>query len=257
MERATYVALDLETTGLTPERDQIIEVGVVKFAGQRVLDTFSSFVNPNQSIPFQVTQLTGIHDKDVTQAPTIDLLLPTISQFIGDSIILGHNVGFDRAFLASAGLRLRNRSIDTFELANIVFPHATRYSLTALANDLGVTLTSAHRALDDANATRQVFLVLCERAKELPLPLLEKINRVSQGTHWSLAGLLQGVQLPETQVVGASFEDRRLEFKGQGFLQVGYVLLEKLILQVDGIGGDHHALAFGCGKVCGGYQIGQ
>jgi ATP-dependent DNA helicase DinG len=194
VERATYVALDLETTGLNPERDQIIEVGMVKFAGQRVLDTFSSFVNPGQSIPFQVTQLTGIQDKDVAQAPTIDAVLPKVKQFIGDSAILGHNVGFDRAFLASAGLRLRNPGVDTFELANIVFPHATRYSLTALAADFGITITSAHRALDDADATRQVFLLLCDRARELPLPLLEKINRISYGSRWSLASLFTGFE---------------------------------------------------------------
>ena len=194
MERATYVALDLETTGLTPERDQIIEVGMVKFAGERVLDKFSSFVNPHQAIPFQITQLTGIHDKDVAQAPPIAALLPQIKRFIGNSTILGHNVGFDRAFLAYAGLRLRNSSIDTFGLANIVFPHATRYSLSALTNDLGITLTSAHRALDDADATRQVFLVLCERGRELPLPLLEKINRVSQGAGWPLAGLFHSFE---------------------------------------------------------------
>lgn len=191
MERVTYVALDLETTGLTPDRDEIIEVGMVKFAGDRVLETFTSFVNPNRRIPFQITQLTGIQDEDVTDAPPIDALLPTIRQFIDGSTLLGHNIDFDRSFLRRAGLPLRNAAVDTFALANVVFPHATRYSLGTLAEDLGIPQAAAHRALDDAKTARLIFLELCKRAQSLPLQVLQDINRVARASQWPLAGLFR------------------------------------------------------------------
>jgi len=194
VERATYVALDLETTGLSPERDKIIEVGMVRFAGSRVLDTFSSFVDPNRKIPFQITQLTGIRNEDVQGSPSIDALLSKIKQFIGSSTILGHNVSFDLSFLAGAGLRLRNRSLDTFAIASIVLPHASRYSLGILAKEMGIPPGNSHRALDDADVTRQLFLALCDTARELPLPILQEINRVAQGSRWPLAGLFRSFE---------------------------------------------------------------
>ncbi|MGQ9666009.1 MAG: 3'-5' exonuclease, partial [Anaerolineae bacterium] len=199
MEHETYVALDLETTGLSPERDRIIEIGMVKFTPQGVLDTFATFVNPGRPIPFQITQLTGIRDRDVRDAPAIEAILPAVRSFIGKSTLIGHNVGFDVSFLAAAGLRLRNPLIDTFALAGVVWPHAARYNLGTLAEEMGITPQTAHRALEDADTARQLFLALLERARQLPLGLIQDINRLAEGTNWPLAGIFRSIERERTR----------------------------------------------------------
>ncbi len=199
VEQETYVALDLETTGLSPDRDRIIEIGMVKFTSQGVLDTFATFVNPGRPIPFQITQLTGIRDRDVRDAPTIEALLPAVRSFIGKSTLVGHNVGFDVSFLSAAGLRLRNPAIDTFALAGIVWPHAARYNLATLAEEMGITPQTSHRALEDADTARQLFLALLERARQLPLNLIQDINRLAEGTGWPLAGVFRAIEHARTR----------------------------------------------------------
>jgi len=209
-----YVALDVETTGLSPERDAIIEIGMVKFDGRRVLDRYRSFVNPGRRIPFQITQLTGISPDDVKDAPVILTLLPKIREFVAGSTIIGHNIAFDMGFLAGAGLRLSNRTIDTFALANVVLLHVTRHNLSSLAEEMGIRQTSAHRALDDADTTRQLFLALCERAEQLPLPVIEDVNRAALGSHWPLASLFHSFEQNRARSAFNSSIGAQLQEKG-------------------------------------------
>ena len=123
------VSLDLETTGLDPYRDAIIEIGAVKFRGDEVLDTFSTLINPGRSIPPKITDLTSLADQDVENAPHLPEVLPRLSSFVRDLPIIAHNVSFDLSFLNKQRLFLDNLGVDTFELAGMLIPHAERYNL--------------------------------------------------------------------------------------------------------------------------------
>jgi ATP-dependent DNA helicase DinG len=180
----SIVALDIETTGLDSEKDAIIEIGVVKFNERRVEDEFSALVNPGRSIPAFITQLTGITDQMVREASPIRDVLPQLQKFIGDSPILGHNIGFDISFFRRYRLFGLNDLLDTYELASVLLPTATRYNLGALGQALGVLLPATHRALDDARVTRMIYVKLYEIAREIPLRLVADIVRLSEKTNW-------------------------------------------------------------------------
>ncbi|MEW5868609.1 MAG: helicase C-terminal domain-containing protein [Chloroflexota bacterium] len=181
----TIVALDLETTGLDPEKDAIIEIGAVRFNDRRVEGEWSTLIHPGRRIPPFITQLTGISDQMVLRAPPIQDVLADLENFVGNAPILGHNVRFDLSFLRRHGLFTRNVALDSYEMAAVLLPTAGRYGLGALAQALNVPLPATHRALDDAQATRGVFLRLYEEALErLPLPLLAEIVRLGDGVEW-------------------------------------------------------------------------
>jgi DNA polymerase-3 subunit epsilon/ATP-dependent DNA helicase DinG len=155
-----YVSLDIETTGLDSERDEVLEIGAVRFKGDHIFDSFSTLINPGRPIPYKIQQLTGITPEDVADAPPITEILPRLSRFVGDSPIIGHNIGFDLGFMRRHQVLHKNLGVDTFELASILLPHASRYSLTALLEHLDIPLLpedQAHRALDDARATQRLF----------------------------------------------------------------------------------------------------
>lgn len=181
------VALDIETTGLDSQKDAIIEIGAVRFNGHRVEGEWETLIHPGRPIPPFITQLTGITDQMLLRAPAVKDVLPDLVRFIGDAPILGHSIGFDLSFLRRQGKDLfaGNDIIDTYELASILLPDAGRYNLGALAQALGVLLPANHRALDDANATRGVYLQLLEEAKDLPLNLLAEIVRLSDPIEWA------------------------------------------------------------------------
>jgi DNA polymerase-3 subunit epsilon/ATP-dependent DNA helicase DinG len=188
-----YVALDLETTGLDPERDAILEIGAVKFRGKETLDTWSSFVNPFRPIPYKITQLTGIIDDDVRRAPPVSSVLPDLTRFVENAPVVGHNVGFDLGFLAKHGALTGSDAVDTFELASILVPHASRYSLGVLAETLGVSAPVHHRALEDAQTTMGLFNALMDRALALDIRLLEELVRLTRQSTWPLKGLFREV----------------------------------------------------------------
>jgi len=189
----TYVALDLETTGLDPERDAIIEVGAIKFRGDEVLGTFSSFVNPGRPIPLSITELTGIRDDDVAQAPPLHEVLSRLARFVGRWPIVGHSVGFDLGFLHRHSQLLDNEHFDTFELAGVLLPRAERYSLESLARTLGIEMPQAHRALGDAQATHRLFRILTRRAAGLPVRTLQEIIRHGERGGWDAVGFFRAV----------------------------------------------------------------
>ena len=120
----------------------------------------------------------------VMSAPFIIDVLPEVKDFIGDSIILGQNIGFDLSFFHRYGYFKDNRTIDTYELASVLMPSASRYNLGSLANQLAVVLTNAHRATDDARATMQVYLRLLEKIAELPVDLIAEVLRLAKGLDW-------------------------------------------------------------------------
>ncbi|MFZ0531903.1 MAG: helicase C-terminal domain-containing protein [Anaerolineales bacterium] len=185
----SIVALDIETTGLDPQKDAIIEIGTVKFNGNRIEGEWSSLINPGRKIPPFITQLTGITDHMVLEAPSIQNVLTDLRQFVGDFSILGHNVGFDLSFLRKYGLFRGNDILDTYEIASVLLPSAGRYNLGALGQTLNIPLPASHRALDDARVTCAVYRSLYVIGKELPIQLLAEIVRLSEGIDWAGFGI--------------------------------------------------------------------
>jgi DNA polymerase-3 subunit epsilon/ATP-dependent DNA helicase DinG len=187
----SIVAIDIETTGLSEERDAIIEVGAVKFKGRRVEDEWSSLINPNRHIPEFVSGLTGISDVEVRNAPRFQEVARDLQAFVGDAPIIGHNVRFDMGFLQRAGLFPYNEIIDTYELASVLMPTASRYNLGALGKQLGILLPATHRALDDARVTMAAFNRLFDLARELPLEVIAEIVRLSEPLEWDAGWVFQ------------------------------------------------------------------
>jgi ATP-dependent DNA helicase DinG len=181
----SIVALDLETTGLDPQTDAILEIGARRFDGNRVEDEFSTLINPGRHIPEFISGLTGISDEMVRQAPHIRDVLDGLVAFIGDSPILGHNIQFDLSFFKKYKLFELNERLDTYELAAVLLPSANRYNLGSLVQQLGVALPATHRALDDARATHGVYQRLLAQAQELPPDLLAEIVQLSEPIEWA------------------------------------------------------------------------
>lgn len=190
---SSIVAVDIETTGLNSQEDNIIEIGAVRFNGSRVEDTWTTLVNPRRPIPSFITQLTGISNNMVRNAPILIDVIGDLIAFAGDVPVVGHNVSFDLTFLNQAGALRDNIGIDTYELAAVLMPTASRYNLSALAQQLNVLLPATHRALDDAKATHGVFIELLEKAHQLPLELLAELVRMGEPLDWQANWVLQQV----------------------------------------------------------------
>ncbi|MDO9545591.1 MAG: helicase C-terminal domain-containing protein [Pelolinea sp.] len=178
------VALDLETTGLDSDTDAIIEIGAVKYDGDKVVGTWHSLINPQRPVPQMITQLTGIDSKMVAIAPPISAVLQDFVDFVGDSPIIGHNISFDLSFLKPLHDFSSNPTNDTFEIAAIILPSAPRYSLAALVDELEIENLSPHRAQEDADATLEVFMRLLEKARALPVQLIAEIVQSSKNIDW-------------------------------------------------------------------------
>lgn len=188
-----YVAIDTETTGLEPGKDELIEVAAVRFQGQEVLGTWHALVKPAGPLPEAITRLTGITPQELETAPMFYTLIPELARFIGDAPLVGHSVSFDIDFLAAQGLRLSNPRVDTFELSTLLLPELPDRSLISVARGLGIPYPEQHRALADAQVARQVFLAFWERLTALNLETLEEVLRLAGKTPWPLAELFADV----------------------------------------------------------------
>ena len=208
--RYTYVALDLETTGLRADRDAIIEIGAVKFQGQRVVETFQTLVNPYREIPEFIRRFTGIAQRDVDSAPPFAVVAGELSDFTGSLPVVGHNISFDLEFLSKHGLQLSNEVYDTWDLASILLPYSMDYSLSALAAELGTDHSRPHRALDDAQATHRVFVLLMERVRSLDQGIAAYVHHLAARAQWPPARLFEALpplHHPETTSLGLTGVD--------------------------------------------------
>ncbi len=179
-----FVAIDLETTGLEYRKDKIIEVGLVRFINGKAVEEFSSFVNPGIAIPRLVTDLTGIEDHHVSEAPVFESLAKLIVEFLGEYPLCAHQADFDHSFLCEelktcGGKTLRNALLDTAVLSRLALPGLTGYSLGLVAEALKVRLDNAHRALDDARASGEIAAALIPLLSEIPTNTLQSIARFS------------------------------------------------------------------------------
>ncbi len=176
-----FCVLDLETTGATAADCEITEIGAVKYLGGELAGTFQTLVNPGSEIPPYITVLTGITQSMVVEAPSIGEALPTFLEFIGDAVIVGHNVRFDLSFLNAAAERLGygrlpNRSVDTLGLSRrLVRSEVRNLKLSSLAAHFRAPHPPTHRALDDAKATAHVFWALLERAGTIGVTHLDDL----------------------------------------------------------------------------------
>jgi DNA polymerase III epsilon subunit family exonuclease len=183
------VSIDLETTGLQAETDNIIEIAAVKFRGAEVLDRFQTFVATNRPIPYRVQRLTGITSADLQHAPHFEAVAPHLRAFLGKAPLVGHSVPFDAAFLRRRGLAQENPLIDTFELATVLLPALPSYSLERVAEALGVQSDVFHRAMADAVLAKDVLLALLARIEQLEMSVLEELALLSGRLSWPLLSL--------------------------------------------------------------------
>ena len=180
-----FVAFDLETTGLNPKRDAIIEFGGVRFQDGRPREYFSTCINPGRPLPLRIQQITGIHPADVADAPSIEEVIPEIMAFLsGSGAVVAHSAGFDISFLRAAGLNVDAPVLDTYELATILLPGQESYSLGELCRSLEIPLASAHRADHDAEATADLLLQLLKRIEALPTAILETLCAAGRDSDW-------------------------------------------------------------------------
>lgn len=183
----TYVVFDIETTGLSKEKEMITEIGAVKVADGKIIDRFSTFVNPQRPISAEITKLTGITDDMVKDAPTIENVLPEFLKFCEDTVLVAHNASFDTGFIRIAAERaglgeLHHTIVDTLELARALLPELNKHKLNIVCEHLGVTLNGHHRAVNDAEATAEVFIKFLDMLAEKKIFTLDEINVLASRT---------------------------------------------------------------------------
>lgn len=161
----TFICFDIETTGLSPERDRIIEIGALKVIDGKIRDTFSEFINPQMKLPPKIISLTGIRDDMLISADTEEKVIRRFLQFAGDYILIGHNISFDYSFIKTAADRLgsdfEKMGIDTLDLSRRLLMDLESKSLGSLCGHFGIINEHAHRAYDDAKATAMLYVKLC------------------------------------------------------------------------------------------------
>ena len=185
----TLVALDLETTGLNSDTDAIIDVGAVKFRGDEVIAEFHSMVNPRVALPEFIVALTGITQRDVDAAPDWSSVRYELNAFIDGARLVGHNVEFDVGFLRSHGIRVESKSYDTEQMARVALPNGPEFGLVRLGERFGVLHDNPHRALSDAHASRDLFLIMLARFEQMPTTALSRMAALGASSGWSVSEL--------------------------------------------------------------------
>ncbi|RPI68821.1 MAG: hypothetical protein EHM47_14060, partial [Ignavibacteriales bacterium] len=168
LEQAEFCVLDVETTGLTPRSNGVIEIGMVKVKGFKIVDRYSTLVNPGRPLPYYITQFTGITDDDIFNAPFFEEVADEVSGFITGTVLTAHNLPFDRSFINKEFLltgreKLNNPQLCTVRLSKRLFPELKSKSLNSLCSYLKIKLENAHRALPDAEATAEILIRILKR----------------------------------------------------------------------------------------------
>lgn len=166
-----FTVVDVETTGLSPGNNKIIEIALVKIKSGKISRNYHSFINPGREIPYYITQFTGITNEDIYDAPYFEDIADDIISFVGNSILTGHNLSFDKSFLRREFLSidredLQNQDLCTLRLARRLYPDLTSKSLGSVCRYLGVRNKNSHRALSDAQATAKILFKMLENTSE-------------------------------------------------------------------------------------------
>ncbi len=189
-----YVSLDLETTGVKPENDSIIEFGAVKFDMNGEKETLQFLVNPGIKLPDIITHITKITDEDLKDAPLFSEKEEEVRAFIQDFPIIGHNIKFDTGFLRTHNIEVTNPEYDTHDLASTLLTGLSSYSLEILSKTFDLQHKEKHRALDDAIAAMELFLELTKRFESMDPDLLKKIQGLCSKSNWKLKDYFLGLK---------------------------------------------------------------
>ncbi|KUL97990.1 DNA polymerase III subunit alpha [Fusobacterium nucleatum subsp. nucleatum] len=176
-----FVVFDIETTGLNSHTNEIIEIGAVKIKAGRIVDRYSQLINPGRPIPYHITEITSITDEQVANEPKIDEVIGKFVDFIGDAVLVAHNAPFDMGFIKRDIKKYLNIDyqcsvIDTLQMARDLFPDLKKYGLGDLNKTLGLALEKHHRAVDDSQATANMFIIFLDKYKEKGLEYMKDIN---------------------------------------------------------------------------------
>ena len=182
--RDSFVVFDIETTGFSPIKEHIIEIGAVKVENGVIVDRFSRFVNPQMPIPFRIEQLTGIRDDMVADADTIDVVLPAFLEFCEDCVLVAHNAEFDMSFIKEKAEKLQIKKeftyVDTMGIARLLLTEQAKHTLDAVAKTLKISLENHHRAVDDAECTAEIFTRFIEMLEERGIKTLAELLKDSK-----------------------------------------------------------------------------
>jgi ATP-dependent DNA helicase DinG len=178
----SFVAVDLETTGLDPEDETIIEVGLILFEKGKIVEKFSKTVNPRKTVSDHVLMLTGIKQSELDSSPPLEKFIPDIKNFIEDKPLVGHNIAFDISFLQKS-LSLDNEAYDTFNLSRIYLPFVSSHSLSSVVEYFKIPYDNAHRASIDAEMAGRIFLGIFDLMTNLNPELLKKQLEVMEGKY--------------------------------------------------------------------------
>lgn len=167
----SYIAIDLEATGIGAKKEKITEIGLVRVEDGRITDTYQTLVNPHREIPERIVTLTGITNEMVREAPDLEAILPEVLAFCGDLPLLGHQLLFDYGFLVQAavnqGLTFKKDGIDTLKLCRLLMPVGEKKNLGAACAYFGIRPDTAHRAFSDAMAAHLLYMELKKRCGSL------------------------------------------------------------------------------------------
>ena len=182
IDEEEFVVFDIETTGLNSHFNKIIEIGAVKIKAGRIIDRYSQLINPGISIPYHITEITSITNEQVANQPKIDEAIEKFVEFVGDAVLVAHNAPFDMGFIKRdikeyLNINLENSVIDTLQMARDLFPDLKKYGLGDLNKVLGLALENHHRAVDDSQATANMFIIFLEKYKEKGIEYLKDINK--------------------------------------------------------------------------------
>lgn len=183
---SSFVVFDIETTGFSPLNNRIIEIGAVKVVNGKIIERFSEFVNPEVPIPFHIETLTSITDKMVIGAETIEAVLPKFLEFCQGSVMVAHNADFDMSFIEANAARLDLEChftyLDTVALARVLLPELSRFRLNTVAKHLKIPLENHHRAVDDAEATAQIFERFLKILEAAEVTNLDGVNKMAKAS---------------------------------------------------------------------------
>lgn len=182
IEEEEFAVFDIETTGLNSHTNKIIEIGAVKIKAGRIIDRYSQLINPGIPIPYHITEITSITNEQVANQPKIDEVIGKFVEFIGDAVLVAHNAPFDMGFIKRdikeyLNIDLESSVIDTLQMARDLFPDFKKYGLGDLNKSLGLALEKHHRAVDDSQATANMFIIFLEKYKEKGIEYLKDINK--------------------------------------------------------------------------------
>ena len=188
-----FVVFDIETTGFSPVKNKIIEIGAVKIEKGEITDHFSVFVNPKVPIPYEITKLTGIQDSMVLDAESIEEVLPKFLDFCQGAVLVAHNANFDMSFILEnckrQGFSTEYTYVDTLGLARVLLPAQGKHTLDAVCKTLKISLENHHRAVDDAKATAEIFLRFIAMLKEQQITTLAQVNDLGEDSPSAIAKL--------------------------------------------------------------------